>query len=257
MSALHCVNDISILSEIVELANKNREGRISHLQSIVCAYQYRFLYFIFQKYVPQGAKVLDWGVGNGHFSYFLARAGYDVCGFSLESFPVGVGLSNTHYRFVQGGVAEPVNLPFANCSFEAVASIGVLEHVCETGGNDAASLNEISRILKPGGVFVCYHLPNRYSLIEGMARCFPNKYRHRSYYTASAIISLVKQARLQLVEMKRYGFLPRNIWRYSPRCMKRMKVLARVWDILDMFLAYPFMLLCQNYVFVVRKPVNL
>lgn len=257
MILYRCQEDISILNELIVLAEKYSEGRLLQFQSFVSAYQYRLLYCIFRRYIPQGMKVLDWGVGNGHFSYFLVRSGYKTFGFSLENFPVGVELADAQYHFLRGSVKDPIRLPFKDDSFAAVSSVGVLEHVRQTGGNDEDSMKEIARILKPGGVFVCYHLPNRYSLIEAVARCFPHKYHHQSYYTASTIIALVKRAKLQLVEIKRYGFLPRNIWRYAPGCMKRMKVLARVWDILDMVIAYPFKFLCQNYVFVVRKPVNL
>jgi SAM-dependent methyltransferase len=203
-------------------------------------------------------KVLDWGVGNGHFSYFLVRSGYKTFGFSLENFPVGVELADAQYHFLQGSVKDPIRLPFKDDSFAAVSSVGVLEHVRHTGGNDEDSMKEITRILKPGGVFVCYHLPNRYSLIDALVRCFfPNKHFHRFRYTSCDIVALMKQAKLQLVEIKRYGILPRNIWINAPKFLKHSKILALVWNILDIFLAYPFRFLCQNYVFVVRKPVNL
>ncbi|MBQ4132690.1 MAG: methyltransferase domain-containing protein [Desulfovibrionaceae bacterium] len=45
-------------------------------------------------------------------------------------------------------------------------SIGVFEHVHETGGDQLASLKEISRVLKPEGFFLCFHLPNKYSWVE-------------------------------------------------------------------------------------------
>ncbi len=247
-------DDISIISEIVALAEKNPEIRISHLQNFASTYQFRFMYRFFRKYVSRGAGVLDWGVGNGHFSYFLMRSGYNVCGFSFENFPAEVGLSDTHYRFVRGNAMDPVRLPFKDCSFAAVASVGVLEHVKETGGDEVASLGEIARILKPDGVFVCCHLPNRYSLIEALARCFPNKHYHKFRYTGSDIAALVKQSKLQLVETKRYGFLPRNIWQYAPKRLRHTRIFALAWDILDALLAFPFTLLCRNYIFVARKP---
>jgi Methyltransferase domain len=59
-------------------------------------------------------------------------------------------------------------------SFEAVISASVLEHVRETGGNEEANLREIFRILKPG--------------------------------------ELCRQTGYELLEMQRYGALPRNTW---------------------------------------------
>lgn len=254
MVSTHFPDDVSILNEIVALAEKSSEDRILHLQNFVSAYQYRLLYHLFPRYVSRGAVVLDWGVGNGHFSYFLMRSGYKVYGFSFENFPAEVNLADAHYHFVQGNIMDPIHLPFKDCSFAAVASVGVLEHVKETGGSDVASLGEIARILKPDGVFVCSHLPNRYSLIEAIARCFPHKHHHQSRYTISEIKALVKQAKLQLVESRRYGFLPRNFWRYAPICLRNSKTLAFSWNILDTFLAYSFTPLCQNYIFVAHKP---
>lgn len=249
-------DDFSILSELVALAEKSSEEGLLHLRSVVSIYQYRILYSFFRKYVPQGATVLDWGVGNGHFSYFLVRAGYNVYGFSLEDFPMGLNLADVSYHFVQGSDKEPIQLPFADCSFTAVASVGVLEHVRQTGGDDMASLREITRILKPDGVFVCYHLPNRYSLIEALASCIPHRHHHPYRYTVNTITTLCDRLNLQLIEMKRYGFLPRNICQHAPMCLRHSKTLALTWDVLDMLFAYPFTYLCQNYVFVARKSMK-
>jgi SAM-dependent methyltransferase len=54
---------------------------------------------------------------------------------------------------------HPVQLPFANESFDVVLSFGVLEHV----SNDMESLREINRILKSEGLFFCFFLPYKYS----------------------------------------------------------------------------------------------
>ncbi len=257
MNYLQFQDDSSILKELLALTEKNVEEGLEHLQSLAGLYQYRSLYKLFHKYVPLGVKVLDWGVGKGHFSYFLVRAGYKAFGFSLEDgFPNGVNLADAPYHFVPGNIKEPIQLPFADNSFEAVASVGVLEHVRETGGDDKESLREITRILKPGGVFICYHLPNRYSLIDKLSKHIPDKHHHPFRYTGKDINTLCESMDLKLLETKRYGFLPRNGWQHAPTCMRRSKALALTWDILDKLLAYPFISICQNYFFVARKPEN-
>ena len=38
--------------------------------SLVSAHQYLRAYALVRRYVPTGSQVLDWGTGNGHFSYF-------------------------------------------------------------------------------------------------------------------------------------------------------------------------------------------
>ena len=255
MNYLHSQDDASILRELLVLSGKSAEEGLVYLQSFAGLYQYRFLYELLHKYVLPGVKVLDWGVGNGHFSFFLVRAGYKTYGFSLESFPNGEGLAGTPYHFVPRNINEPVQLSFSGSSFEAVASVGVLEHVKETG-DDKEGLRGITRILKPGGVFACYHLPNRYSLIDKLSKYIPDKHHHPFRYTGKNINTLCESMELELLEMKRYGFLLHNCWQHAQKFMRHSRILALTWDVLDRFLAYPFTLLCQNYVFVARKPNN-
>jgi len=62
--------------------------------------------------------------------------------------------------------SDPAALPFEDDRYDAVLSCGVLEHV----GDPEASLGEIRRILKPGGTFYVYKLPNRRSYLEAIAK---------------------------------------------------------------------------------------
>jgi len=93
--------------------------------------------------------------------------------------------------------------------------VGVLEHVRETGGSEVGSLREILRILKLDGVFVCYHLPNQFSLIEFIASLLSNKY-HKYRYTRQSIETLCQQSGFELLEIhsmvlpKYVGSLPKN-----------------------------------------------
>lgn len=105
-------------------------------------------------YIPAGSTVLEWGCGNGHVSYGLSRLGYKVSGFSFDDFCLRKYLG-TAYDFRQGSCDDPEMLPYSNDRFDGVTSVGVLEHVRETGGNEESSLSEIFRILRPGGYFIC------------------------------------------------------------------------------------------------------
>jgi SAM-dependent methyltransferase len=179
---------------------------------------------------------------------------YKTFGYSLNTFPLGVELTDLQYHFVQGNHSDPINLPFKDCSFDVVASIGVLEHVREVNGDEEKSLNEIARVLKPGGgVFVCYHLLNCYSLVEMISKCFSKKHHHHYRCTSSKVAKLLNNVQLNLVYIKRYGFLPRNFWSKTPTFLSNSKIMALAWNIMDDFLFFVFSLLCQNYVFVARK----
>ena len=111
--------------------------------------------------------VLDWGCGWGQMTALLRERGVDarpydyregtaVHEIALERFP---GLTAT----VSG---EPVALPYPDGCFGSVLSCGVLEHVQDPG----ASLEEIHRVLEPGGRLFVYKLPNRLSYLEAIAR---------------------------------------------------------------------------------------
>src|SRR5882724_9413482 len=130
--------------------------------------QYRVPFKKTGPYLSKIARALDWGCGNGHFSYFLTRNNIQTVGFSFEDMPAH--LKNVSlFEHVRAG-KDPVALPFPAQSFDAVFSIGVLEHVHEAGGNPEASMKEIDRVLKTGGLFFCFHLPNRYTWIEFTVR---------------------------------------------------------------------------------------
>ena len=244
--------DDVVLRELIARCEAHHRD-LPQFGSLAGARQYRLLHAMARRHLRSGAEVLDWGSGNGHFSYFLLRRGYRPTGFSIEGVSSADWLDEPYDRFVGGNVSDPVRLPFEDDSFDAVGSIGVLEHVRETGGSESASLREIVRVLRPGGVFLCYHFPNRWSWIDAMARRVPGRHRHEFRYTRADILALAHAAGLTVVELHRYGFLPRNSGARLPADLRRSKLVADVWDGLDAVLGTVFSPLCQNWGFVAIK----
>jgi SAM-dependent methyltransferase len=243
-----------VLEDLHAAAEAHPEYPMLPFRALASGRQYRRLYELMRRYVPAGAAVLDWGAGSGHFSYYLVRAGYRATGYSLLDFRFDhLVPPSSGYRFVRGDPSEPARLPFASASFDAVVSVGVLEHVRETGGSEARSLAEIARILRPGGVFVCYHFPNRTSWIDRAARLVPGFHRHEFRYTRKQIEALNEAAGFRVLESVLYGALPRNGWHALPRPLRKSRRAADLWDALDAALSKGLAPICQNHYFVSRR----
>ena len=238
-------------------------GTNEQFGSLVAACQYRRLYDLVARWVRPGARILDWGCGRGHLAYYLIRSGFEVNAYSLEHEPeIFASLSasdRARLCFVRGTENDARRLPFAPGQFDAVFSVGVLEHVRETGGEELASLVEIRRVLAADGVFVCYHLPNRYSYIEAASRWLgrrrgdagPEAF-HRYRFTGTAIRRLCLEAGLRVSEAGRYGFLPRNSFNRLPRRLGDSRTLAWLVNTGDAALERLFSPVDQNYFFVAR-----
>ena len=247
-------DDETIIDELVAFAQEGTGEWLLPFRGLVGARQYRRLYRLLRSLAAPGARVFDWGVANGHFSYFLVRAGYDTFGYSLEDLTFAPLMREPEYRFARGGFSQPVELPFRAESFDVVVSVGVLEHVREAGGDEVASLREIHRILRPGGAFIAYHFPHRGSWVEFLARRMPGKSGHQYLYSRRQIAALAGAADLRLEHVQRYAFLPRNLWGKAPRLARNSRLVAATWDGLDALLARLLAPLCTYFCFVARKP---
>ena len=102
-----------ILAELATIA-RTQAPELLQFGSLAAAHQYLRLYQVWRRHVHKGANVLDWGAGNGHFSYFLQRAGYRTTAFSFMDFEFERWLPRDGFTFVSGSEREPVRLPFVD-----------------------------------------------------------------------------------------------------------------------------------------------
>ncbi len=148
-------------------------------------------------------RILDWGCGYGQMSYLLKNRGCDVV-----SYDVGEDYDryffSEHVKVING--RDRSGLPFPDGEFDAVLSCGVLEHVEDS----AASLREIARVLKPGGRFFIYNLPNKHSYIEWLARRRGTAC-HDRIYTVGQVRAELAGPGLAVLKAKRSGVLPKNL----------------------------------------------
>ena len=153
-------------------------------------------------------KVLDWGCGWGYISHELKARGIDVISTDYEPDDPGSRRSR-HFPDVEiNYMADPVALPFLDDSFDAVLSLGVLEHVADP----AASLEELHRVLRPGGTLYVYKLPNRFSWLEWLARRLELEYHgiraEDKLYTVRTAVELVGAHGFDVRSARRANMLP-------------------------------------------------
>ena len=121
------------------------------------SYPQKFCKHLFGKYTS-GSKILDVGCGNGDFSVELLNMGFDVHGIDLADCPV-LGKRHTKVDL------QTQTYPFPDNSFDIVFSKSVVEHLREPD----FLIDEVHRVLKPGGTFIC------------MAPSWKHSYREQFY----------------------------------------------------------------------------
>jgi ubiquinone/menaquinone biosynthesis C-methylase UbiE len=225
-----------------------RRGFEAHLHAETQTREYRAIVGVIAADRP--SRVLDWGCGYGQISDMLLREGLEVASFEYrgpESPNAEVALG--HYPHIRAYISsEPVALPYEDASFDAVLSCGVLEHT----GNQEANLDEVARVLKPGGLFYVYKLPNRFSYLEWIARRLGLHY-HGS--EPGDMLFTVGQTRAMFA---RHGYEVREIRRANmlPLTVGAVQRIAGLWWSLNRLLSrVPVLnLLATNVELVARRP---
>jgi SAM-dependent methyltransferase len=223
--------------------------------TLASAHQYRWLIETLNRRVATPCRALDWGSGAGRTSYALLTAGHSVDALDLVEPPQVAllrSLGGSRFRFSMA--SDPVDLPYEDDAFDLVTSVGVLEHVPETGGSEAASLAEITRVLRPGGLFVCCHFPNKMSWIDALARRSATRHSHKYRYSRRDVRRLASAAQLRLVDLHRYGVLPRNSLGRLGGSVQDSPLGARVVDVVDDVAGVVLNPFCQNWAFVAENP---
>jgi SAM-dependent methyltransferase len=113
--------------------------------------------FLRENGIPSGASLLDLSCGQGLFLKAAFEGGLRVTGLDLSRTAVARARARVPGAKVVVGNAE--KLPFKKSSFDWVTCWGSLEHYA----NPEKALDEIRRVLKPGGRAVLY-VPNLFFL---------------------------------------------------------------------------------------------
>jgi SAM-dependent methyltransferase len=179
-------------------------------------------------------RVLDWGCGLGQMTKLLRERGLDVVPFDYVAGSEPRMVRLEHFPEIEAHISgEPVALPFEADAFDTVLSCGVLEHV----ERPADSLEELHRVLRPGGRLLVYKLPNRFSYLEAIAKR-AGMYYHGSLpndrvYDERSARALVAAHGFRIDDFRRTNMLPLTVehplaWRLSSQIWGANRALARV-----------------------------
>ncbi|HTY57329.1 MAG TPA: class I SAM-dependent methyltransferase [Bacteroidota bacterium] len=111
-----------------------------------------------------GCRVLDFGSGNGAQTVELLKHGCSIVACDIDERDLAVLTSYAREHCIGDVTAvlyDGTTLPFPDGHFDVVVSYAVLEHVEE----ESRALNEIHRVLRPGGDLVI-SVPNKWWLFE-------------------------------------------------------------------------------------------
>jgi SAM-dependent methyltransferase len=131
-----------------------------------------------------GERVLDMACGAGRHAFEMYRRGADVVAFDQDADELGtvrdMFVAMREAGEVPSGAeadvkqGDALSLPFADGEFDRVVAAEVLEHIPD----DLAAIDELVRVLRPGGTLavtvprwlperVCWALSDEYHEVEG------------------------------------------------------------------------------------------
>lgn len=155
--------------------------------------------YILDKY-PDGGSVLDVGCTNGDFSKYLIKHNFDCSGLEFMDQAIKqskkAGLHVTKGSFLN-------KFPYKDNSFNIVFAGEVIEHTVD----DDFFLQEVRRVLKPGGLLILttpnlVSLGNRFLMMFGKMPRFAYAEFHYRIYNKQLIISKIFSSKMKLLKIE-------------------------------------------------------
>jgi len=183
---------------------KGRECQISKEEMIL----FEFL----EKFVATKSRILDIGCGSGEITSKVKEKGYSTTGLDFSS----VAIERAKRGGLDCQVADlDTGIPFDNDTFDAVWAGDVIEHLFDP----IFVLKEVSRVLVPGGAFLCtipydLHLVTRLRILfghsyqEGVYKKF-GQYKHHTFFSIPLMKYMLNESFLQIQDIKFVIKLPK------------------------------------------------
>lgn len=153
-------------------------------------------------------KLLDIGCGHGIPTIFLKNEfkKTTINAIELRKSPVWNRI-NELYK-INFKKFDGKRIPFKNKTFDTIVMFGVLEHVTEDKIiTESYFLNEVKRVLKPGGYIFIFNLPNKYSYKEVMAK-YTSHWYHERRFKGREIKQILNDKGLVVKYLRGFGLVP-------------------------------------------------
>jgi len=187
--------------------------------------------------VKPGMKVLDVGCGRGEILRHVTRLGARAYGVDYAEVAVKLSREATKDEAAPIGVyrTDAKHLPYPDDTFDRVLMFDVVEHLYPWELD--ASLHDIYRALKPGGMIVIHTAPNRwydqyaYPFVRVVRRLQGKQYpaNPRALNVEANVEVHVNEQSIQSLKrcLRRAGFRKVNVWLNSPPQHRRENIVFR------------------------------
>ncbi len=164
----------------------------------------------FVERLSPSAIILDLGSGRGRFPFDLGKLGFRVIGLDYIKSIVEknnqevkmLGVEKT-VRFVEGDVFD---IPFSDDGFDAVADVGLLQHIQESDWSLYAS--EVARVTKPGGYFLLVALSKETTQFLNWS---PKKHEESDFVRDDVFYHFFTQAEIKTIFSENFEIISERI----------------------------------------------
>lgn len=149
--------------------------------------------------LKKGEKVCDIACGSGHQCIKMAKRGCEVYGIDMNARNIKNAKSIAEGYDCDFQVANAEKLPYDSNMFDKVVSVCALEHFA----NDEKAIEEMNRVLKPGGILVLTVDSFTY---KGIKKPFQEKHRTDcsvvNYYSVSQLTQKLEKCGFKVLKSK-------------------------------------------------------
>jgi len=163
----------------------------------------------------KNTRILQWAAAQGARTH-----GIDISEPTVRSARSGDAR-------IHGVIADCRQLPYVDGSFDAIYSMGTIEHFAES----AAAVGEMRRVLKPGGRAVV-GVPNRWDpflrplMVTALSAVGLYDYGYEKSYSRTALRAMVESSGLRVVAETAILFIPGWIRMFDLACHAYLPALA-------------------------------